>query len=369
MTPLISVVLAVRNVQRTISHCIGSILDQLGAGHELVVVDDGSRDNTLALLFKLQEAWPGSNFHVFSQEHEGLASARNHCLRLAQGDYIAFVDGDDLLLPGALAAIGQAAATHRPDVIACDFRMWHPEDATRTRSVRLGYPVGKLLSDPEAIMRIFLADRHMYIWSNVFRRDVYAQLPAPVFPTGHAFEDVATVPRLLSQCASLVHLAHPVIDYRQPPANSTVSEQWCLDFAGALPVARRHLEKRGVPASVQRHFDIAVAYFYVGVVKNSYRLPRADGRRVRALLQPIFAASLFGDCAALVAIAGRADMTSNDRTLDQVIIRQVASALGGGVVVNFKRAASRKLKLWRRLRMARKHPGHERNNLSSDGVI
>jgi glycosyltransferase involved in cell wall biosynthesis len=365
MNVSISVVVAVHNVQRTITACIRSILDQLRPGHELIVVDDGSRDNTLALLFKQQEAWGGTNFHIYSQEHAGIPSARNYLLKLAQGDYIAFVDGDDLLLPGALAAIDQAAASHSPDVIACDFRMWHPDDAGKTRSVRLGYPVGKLLRDPEAIMRIFFADRHMYIWSNVFRCDIYRQLPAPVFPPERMFEDVSTVPRLLSQCTSLVHLPHPVIDYRQPPANSAVSEQWCLDFASALPVARRHLQQRGVAASVQRHFDVAVAYFYVGVVKNSYRLTRADGRRVRAILKPIFADSLCGDCATLVATAGRADMTSNDRTLDAVIIRQVESALGGGVVVNFKRAASRKLKLWRRLRKAKKQIGPSRAGLSA----
>ena len=355
MNAPLSVAVAVHNAQRTIAQCIRSILDQLPAEHELVVVDDGSRDNTLALLFKLQEAWPGSNFHVFSQPHAGIASARNHCLRLAQGDYIVFVDGDDLLLPGALAAIGQAATAHRPDVIACDFRMWHPDDPAKTRSIRLGYPVGKLLRDPDTIMRTFFADRHLYIWSNVFRRDIYAQLPAPVFPPGLLFEDVATVPGLLCRCASLLHLAHPVIDYRQQPA--AVSERWCLDFAGALLLARRHLQARGVSDAVQRHFDVAVAYFYVGVVKNSYRLARTDGRRVRALLKPVFAASLFGDRATLVATAGRADMTSNDRTLDAVIIRQVESALAGGMVFNFKRAATRKIKLWRRLRKARRGAG------------
>ena len=352
MKVVVTVAVAVHNVQRTIGPCIRAILDQLHPEHELVVVDDGSSDNTLALLFQLQDAWPGSNFHIFSQANAGIASARNHCLHVALGDYIAFIDGDDMLLPGALAAIGQAIAMHRPDVIACDFRMWNPADPTQTRSVRLGYPVGKLLRDPESIMRIFFADRHMYIWSNVFRREIYAQLAAPVFPPDRLFEDVATVPRLLSQCASLLHLAHPVIDYRQQPV--AVSEQWCLDFAAALPLAKRHLQMRGVADSVRRHFDVAAAYFYVGVVKNSYRLARADGRRVRAQLKPIFAASLFGDCSTLVATAGRADMTSNDHTLDAVIIRQVASALGGGVVVNFRRVASRKLKLWRRLRNARK---------------
>ncbi|MFL6657387.1 MAG: glycosyltransferase family 2 protein [Massilia sp.] len=349
----ISVLVAAHNVQRTIGASIQSILDQLGPAHELVVVDDGSSDNTLALLFKLQEAWPGTNFHVFSQPNGGIASARNHCLLLARGDYLAFVDGDDLLLPGALSAIDNAITAHHPDVIACDFRMWYPQDPASTRNVRLGYPVGKLLRDQERIMRIFFADRHMYIWSNVFRREIYAQLPDPVFPPGRLFEDVSTVPRLLSHCTSLLHLAHPIIDYRQN-ASGAVTEQWCLDFANALPLARRHLQARGVADSVRRHFDVAVAYFYVGVVKNSYLLPRADGRRVRTQLKPIFGASLFGDCGTLVSTAGRDFMTSNDHTLDAVIIRQVESALGGGMVLNFRRATSRKLKLWRRLRNARK---------------
>ena len=353
----ISIVVPAHNVQRYIEQCCRSILSQLRANHELIVVDDGSRDNTLALVLKLQEAWTGSNFHVFSQESGGMASARNHCVRAAQGDYIAFVDGDDVLLPGALAALDQAIREHRPDVVACDFRMWHPEDPSKTRCVRLGYPVAKLLRDPEAILKTFFADRQMYIWSNVFRRDVYAQLKAPVFPPDRLFEDVATVPRLMSQCRSLVHLAHPVIDYRQAPTAPVVSEKWCLDFASALPLARQHLQASGVAESVRRHYDIAAAYFYVGVVKNSYRLPRAEGRRVRALLKPIFAGSVFGDSASMVATTGRADTISNDRTLDAVIIRQVESALTGGMVVNFRKAASRKLKLWRRLRKAKHKPG------------
>ena len=351
----ISVVVPAYNVQRFIGQCLRSVLDQLGDDHELIVVDDGSSDNTLALVFKAQEAWPGANFHVFSQANEGIPSARNHCLRAAQGDYIAFIDGDDVLLPGSLAAMDQAIAEHAPDVIACDFRMWHPDEPAKSRCVRLGYPVGKVLHDQEAILNTFFADRQMYIWSNVFRRDVYAQLASPVFPPERMFEDVATVPRLLGQCASLLHLAHPIIDYRQHAASDAISERWCLDFAAALPLARRHLQSRGVADSVRRHFDIAAAYFFVGAVKNSYRLPRADGKRVRTMIKPLFVSGLFGDCDTLMASAGRSDMVSNDRTLDAVIIRQVESALAGGMVLNFKLAASRKLKLWRRLRLAKKH--------------
>lgn len=364
MQASISVVIPAHNVQRYIDQCLRSVLGQLGRKHELIVVDDGSSDNTLALVFKAQEAWVGNNFHVFSQPHGGTASARNHCLRVAQGDYIAFIDGDDVMLPGALAAMDQAIADHQPDVIACDFRMWHPDEPAKTRPVRLGYPVGRLIRDQETILNTFFADRQMYVWSKVFKRDIYAQLPAPVFPPERLFEDVATVPRLLGHCATLVHLAHPAIDFRQHTPAGPVSERWCIDFAAALPLARRHLQSRGVNDSVRRHFDIAAAYFFVGAVKNSYRLPRADGRRVRNLIKPLFIDGLFGDCDTLVTSAGRADMTSNDRTLDAVIIRQVESALSGGVVVNFKRAASRKLKLWRRLRQARRHLDKHEGQLS-----
>jgi glycosyltransferase involved in cell wall biosynthesis len=353
----ISVVIPAYNCQRTIEQTVRSVLNQLAPHHELIIVDDGSSDNTLALLLKLHESWTGANVHVFSQPRAGIASARNHLLRVAQGDYIAFLDGDDVLLPGALSAMDRGIAAHRPDVMACDFRLWTPHDPAATRSVRLGYPVGKVVSDQDTILRIFFADRQMYIWSNVFRREIYAQLGPPVFPPEQLFEDVSTVPRLLSQCATLLHLPHPVIDSRQLPALPPISAQWCIDFASALPLAKRHLHQRGVGVAVRQHFDIAAAYFYVGVVKNTYRLPRAEGKRVRALLKPIFAGSLFGDTATMVATAGADNMTSNDRTLDAVIIRQVASALGGGVVTNFKRGMNRKLKLWRRLRQARRHAG------------
>ena len=97
MKVAVSVVVPAYNVQRYIEQCVRSILDQLDPCDELIVVDDGSSDNTLALVFKLQEAWPGANFHVFSQPNEGIPSARNHCLRVAQGDYIAFIDGDDVM--------------------------------------------------------------------------------------------------------------------------------------------------------------------------------------------------------------------------------------------------------------------------------
>ncbi|MES2898572.1 MAG: glycosyltransferase family A protein [Pseudomonadota bacterium] len=352
MSVTISVVVAAYNVQRYIEACVGSILEQLSDQHELIVIDDGSHDNTLALVSRLQEQWRGKNFHVYSQANQGISATRNHCVRAAMGEYVAFIDSDDVLLPGALAALSEAIALHQPDVIACNFRMWAPESRARHQLIELGYPVGVPVTDRDDILNIFFSDRHMYVWANIFRRAIYARLPAPLFPVGRVFEDVATVPRLLSECASLLHLARPIIDYRQHPTSITrvVSASWCRDFVAALPLARAHLLAKGVSESVKRHFDLAAAYFYIAVVKNSYQLPLKQGRQVRADIKRQFVENLFGNVDTLMeSVRSRAlRSTSHQRDLDT--IKTVQRALSNSLAFRFRLAASRKIKLWRRLR-------------------
>ena len=355
LSPTLSIIVPAYNVGAYIEQCVESILAQLQSWHELIVVDDGSTDDTLARVRALQASAAHrtrTNLRVLTQANAGIAVTRNNGIALATGEYIAFVDSDDALLAGALAALDAAIAEHRPDVIACDFRMWHPESEKKSRRVSLGYPAGTVLRDQAAILNTFFADRQMYVWANIFRRAIYDQLATPIFPPNRVFEDVATVPRLLSQCATLLYLPQAIIDYRQHPSSITrvITEKWCFDFAAALTQARSHLDERGLCPTVQPHFDLAAAHFYIGVVKNSYQLPRVDGRRVRAQIKPVFVNSLYGDCSSMLASAECEHTVSNDRRRDKATIRQVQSALDDSILFRFRQTASRKLKLWRRLR-------------------
>jgi hypothetical protein len=357
MKPLVSIVIPAYKVQRYIEDCVRSVLAQLQDHHELIVVDDGSPDNTLALVNALRDSWPGSNFHVLSQANEGIAGARNHCVRAARGEYIAFVDSDDILLAGSLALLDQTIAKHHPDVVCFDFRMWHPSDPGKTRDVALGYPTNTLICDQQQILNTFLSDRYMYVWANVIKREIYGQLPDPVFPPGRVFEDVSTLARLLSQCTSLVHVPHKIIDYRQHPASITqsVSEKWCMDFAAALPVARQHLIARGVSDSVRQHFDVTAAWFYIGVVKNTYQLPAQAGRRARAAIKQSFVDNLFGDCDSMLAAMHDPAFQTLDRKADLLMLGQVRNAMSGNLVFHMKQSASRKFKMWRHNRKLRRH--------------
>jgi glycosyltransferase involved in cell wall biosynthesis len=356
MSLTLSIIVPAYNVERYIDQCLESILDQIGPSHELIVLDDGSRDGTLARITALSKQHSDINFSVIAQANQGISATRNNGIAAARGDYIAFVDSDDVLLPGALAVIGEAIALHRPDVVVCDFHMWRPEKESKSRRIAMGYPAATVLRERDVILKTFFADRHMYVWAHVFRRAVYQALGTVIFPPGRVFEDVATLPRLLSECATLVYMPQPIVDYRQHPTSITrvITEQWCLDFASALSLAREHLDKRALSPSVRDHFDIAAAYFYIGVVKNSYQLPGPMGRRVREEIREIFRRSVYGDCASMLAAVRGRTTVSHNRKQDIAIIGQVNSALTGSIAFSFRQAASRKLKLWQRLRRTRK---------------
>lgn len=87
--PLISVLIPTYNYGRFISYCIDSVFKQTYKNIEVIVVDDGSVDDTREII----KQYP--NVRYFYQEHKGVSAARNRLLELSQGEYIAFVDADD----------------------------------------------------------------------------------------------------------------------------------------------------------------------------------------------------------------------------------------------------------------------------------
>ena len=95
----ISVVIAAFEAERWVGDAIRSVLDQVPAPHELIVVDDGSRDRTA----EIASTFPG--VLVLRQENRGAAVARNLGARSAAGEAILFLDADDALLPGAVEAL------------------------------------------------------------------------------------------------------------------------------------------------------------------------------------------------------------------------------------------------------------------------
>ena len=95
--PLVSVVIPTYNSAQFIGEAVRSVLEQTYSHHEVIVVDDGSTDNSEDVLRLF-----GERIQYIHQENRGPSAARNGGIRLAKGDYICFLDADDLWLPGKL---------------------------------------------------------------------------------------------------------------------------------------------------------------------------------------------------------------------------------------------------------------------------
>jgi glycosyltransferase involved in cell wall biosynthesis len=129
MAELVSVLIPAYNAERWISTTIRSATSQTWPNVEVIVVDDGSRDTTLAVARR----WESKSVRVVTQPNMGACAARNGALALAQGTYIQWLDADDLLAPGKIAAqmaVAQKLADRRV-LLSCPFGTFYhrPEKA------------------------------------------------------------------------------------------------------------------------------------------------------------------------------------------------------------------------------------------------
>src|SRR5438876_760555 len=95
MKPLVSILIPAYNAEEWIADTIRSAIGQTCPRKEIIVVDDGSSDRTA----EVAQRFASKEVTVVSIQNQGAAAARNHALRLSQGDYIQWLDADDLLAP------------------------------------------------------------------------------------------------------------------------------------------------------------------------------------------------------------------------------------------------------------------------------
>ncbi|EXI88528.1 MAG: putative glycosyltransferase EpsJ [Candidatus Accumulibacter regalis] len=121
----VSVVIPTYNCSRYISETLNSILRQGAADLEIIVIDDGSTDDTCAIARRF-----GDPVRVIEQSNAGVCAARNHGIREAHGEFIALVDHDDYWQPNKLAnQLAAFADNPQVDVVFTDFVWWRQDDA------------------------------------------------------------------------------------------------------------------------------------------------------------------------------------------------------------------------------------------------
>lgn len=126
MSPKVSVVVPVYNAEKYLRQCVESLLMQTLKDTELIFVDDGSTDGSVAILKEFMEK--DSRIHIYCQTNQYAAVARNNGMSHATGKYIIFLDSDDFFAPSMLEECYEAAEEYNAEIVAFDF--WHYDDTS-----------------------------------------------------------------------------------------------------------------------------------------------------------------------------------------------------------------------------------------------
>lgn len=192
----VSIIVPVYNVENYLAKCLDSLVNQTFQDVEILVVNDGSKDNSEKVIEEYAQKYP-EKIKAFTKENGGLSDARNFGIDKSTGDYIGFVDSDDYVTETMFEEMLLLAEKHQAKMVICNIQKVDEK----------GRIVQKLTQIPNMDERIQL-DRNFSIFSDIsyfacnklFKKELFHQRR---FKKGVHFEDIQLIPQLLLECDTI----------------------------------------------------------------------------------------------------------------------------------------------------------------------
>lgn len=219
---MISIVIPVYNAEKYLHQCVDSILHQTYRNIELILIDDGSIDSSRKICEKYESQDPRVRY--FHKENGGVSSARNYGIRYAKGDYIVFVDSDDIVKPEMFEILSR----NNNDFAMCGYELY--DDTSNTVSVQFDCPefCGTIRNFAQNIRNYIDPPYLLGPCFKLFRKDIIVKNKI-VFPPELSYgEDAIFVFEYLTYCKTVEVSSYVGYSYRKHGIES-LSGKFSLD--------------------------------------------------------------------------------------------------------------------------------------------
>lgn len=229
-TPAISVIVPIYNVEKYIARCLESLAVQVYDDFEVVMINDGTQDSSAEIAAQFAAA--DSRFRLFHQENMGVGEARNRGVELARGQYISFVDADDMLFADGLQRLAEAAKKDNSDIVCCSY-FCCDESGENLRKSHIMKREGVYRGDKILGCAIRDVTIRSYLWNKLWRRSLFVD-NGIMFPNMY-FEDSAMVPILFGFAGTVSVISDPLYIYtcRNNSITGLTSERCVGDYIAA----------------------------------------------------------------------------------------------------------------------------------------
>lgn len=202
--PILSIIIPLYNCEKYIKQCLDTIFRQEmnESEFEVIVIDDGSKDSGYSLASEYAKRH--QNILVMKQENQGVACARNNALEKATGDYITFVDADDMLVSGSLGKLIKIAVDNKADIVKAAHKEV-PEDAVcEDFSSSHDNSSIQVMTGEEAIVNVTLM-KEGYCWGYLISRKLITDNNLKFPPKVAFMEDWAFITQAILKSRTFVN--------------------------------------------------------------------------------------------------------------------------------------------------------------------
>jgi Glycosyltransferases involved in cell wall biogenesis len=258
--PLVSVIIPAFNIQNYLTQCIDSIRSQDFDSFEIIIIDDGSTDDTGKIARDYADRDP--RIRVVTQSNRGLPSARNAGLSIAQGDYIAHIDGDDWIDAGFLSSMHGCAVKTQADIVFCDFL--HDDANGHTWHFRnTSWPPCKSHTPEQFVLEMALQRASHSSWNKFFKRELFSKNKILYPPEILLAEDLATTYRLAMVSSIITKCSGVYYHYRIRPSGSLMQT---INYKGrdayaTFQVMQNFSRNLSAPSSFVELTDLSLYYY------------------------------------------------------------------------------------------------------------
>jgi glycosyltransferase involved in cell wall biosynthesis len=240
----LSIIIPVFNLEKHINISLKSLINQVNQNFEIIIVNDGSSDNTIKVVQDIMSNSGFINYKIIDQKNSGVSSARNNGLSEAKGKYIYFLDGDDYVSSDFVEIINKRIEIEFPDVIAWGFDIVKEDKTTINKYFKNYSQIDTELrmTGIEVLENILCENRRIWIWtcSAIYKKELILNNNLAYTNGCINGEDQEFTFKALSEASQVIFL-NEVLSYYVQRENST-SNSYNIRKFDVIDAIRRVVE-------------------------------------------------------------------------------------------------------------------------------
>ena len=263
--PIVSIIVPIFNVSLYIEQCVYSLLNQDYQGIEIILIDDGSPDDCGMIIDRLSAE--DSRIIAIHQENRGVSAARNEGLKIARGEYIMFVDGDDYVEPDYVSYFLSLVNENGCD-IGVGKNAFHSNE-----SVQVQHDLINVVDSTEVIEGIYLNKYSVAVWNKIFKRDIIIGTGL-LFNTDYWYAEGMLFNIMYLQDADRAVIGErKVYHVRQNPKSATrlfkLNNQYC--GLKSMEYQKKHWRKvnQGILTAWEYHYRMYAKHILCGLITTN----------------------------------------------------------------------------------------------------